>query len=187
MTEDVEMLMDMTKESMSSAIDHLSQELTKIRAGKATPSMLDSVHVEYYGSMTPLNQVANVNTLDARTISIQPWEKSLIEDIERGIINANLGLAPQNNGESILINVPQLTEERRRDLVKQAKSVGEHAKVSIRNSRKEANDEVKKLKNDGLPEDMAKDTEDSIQELTNKYSSKVDSLVEAKEKDIMTV
>ena len=154
MTEELDMVMDMAKESMSSAIDHLGQELTKIRAGKATPSMLDSVSVDYYGSMTPLSQVANVNTLDARTLSIQPWEKTMLEEIERGIINANLGLAPQNNGESILINVPQLTEERRRDLVKQAKAVGEHAKVSIRNSRKDANDEVKKLKNDGLPEDL---------------------------------
>ena len=185
MTEDLNMIKDMAKESMQGSIDHLVKELSKIRAGKAHPSMLDSVKVEYYGALTPLSQVANVNTLDARTISIQPWEKNIIEDIERAIINSNLGLNPQNNGESILINIPQLTEERRRDLVKQAKAAGEHAKVGIRNARKEANDEIKKL--DGLPEDMAKDSEEDVQKITNSYGSKVDDLIAEKEKDIMTI
>jgi ribosome recycling factor len=147
--------------------------------------MLDSVKVEYYGSKTPLSQVANVNTTDARTISVQPWEKGIIQDIERAIINSNLGLNPQNNGESIMINVPQLTEERRRDLVKQAKAAGEHAKVSIRNARKDANDEIKKM--EALPEDMGKDAEEEIQTLTKTYSAKVDELFVLKEKDIMTV
>lgn len=187
MDEELELVYSETNSQMDAAVKHLGDELTKIRAGKASPSMLDSVQVEYYGSMTPLSQVANVNTPDARTISIQPWEKSLIQDIERAIINSNLGLNPQNNGEMIIINIPTLTEERRLDLVKQAKAAGEHAKVSIRNARKDANDEVKKLKNDGLPEDVQKDAEAEIQEITNKFSKKVDSLVDAKEKDILTV
>ncbi len=173
--------------SMQKAIDHLTNELIKVRAGKATPSMLDSVQVEYYGNMTPLNQVANVNTLDARTISVQPWEKAMLDEIAKGITNANLGLNPQNNGELIMINVPALTEERRRDLSKKAKAEGEHAKVSIRNARKDANDFIKDLKNDGLSEDMAKDAESSIQDLTDKFTARVDTLVEQKEKDIMTV
>lgn len=187
MTEELDMIIDMAKDSMEGTISHLVTELAKIRAGKATPSMLDSVRVDYYGSKTPLSQVANVNTLDARTISIQPWEKTIIADIEKAIMNSNLGLNPQNNGESILINVPQLTEERRRDLVKQAKAAGEHAKVGIRNARKDANDEVKKLQKDGLPEDTAKDAEDTVQKITNSYSDKVDTLIATKEKDIMTV
>jgi ribosome recycling factor len=187
MTEEINMILDMAKESMSSSIEHLSDELTKIRAGKASPSMLDSVSVDYYGTKTPLSQVANVNTLDARTLTIQPWEKPMIEEIEKAIINSNLGLNPQNNGESIMINVPQLTEERRRGLVKQAKAAGEHDKVSIRNARKDANDEVKKLNNDGLPEDIGKAAETSIQSVTDEYTKKIDDLVSAKEKDIMTV
>lgn len=185
MIEDVNMIKDMAKESMQGSIDHLIKELSKIRAGKAHPSMLDSVKVEYYGAKTPLSQVANVNTLDARTITVQPWEKTIIADIERAIMNANIGLNPQNNGDSIIINVPQLTEERRRDLVKQAKAAGEHAKVGIRNARKEANDEIKKL--DGLPEDMGKDAETDIQTITNNFSTKVDTLIAEKEKDIMTL
>ena len=185
MTEEINMIKDMAKESMSGSIDHLILELSKVRAGKAHPSMLDSVKVEYYGAKTPLSQVANVNTTDARTISIQPWEKGIIQDIERAIVNSNLGFNPQNNGESILINVPQLTEERRRDLVKQAKAAGEHAKVSVRNARKDANDEIKKI--ESLPEDMAKDAEEEIQTLTKTYSTKIDELFAVKEKDIMTV
>ena len=187
MTEDVQMILDEASESMSGSIEHLEKELGKIRAGRANPSMLSSVMVDYYGSPTPLSQVANVNSLDARTLSIQPWEKSVLGDIETGIINANLGLAPQNNGELILINVPVLTEERRKDLVKKAKSEGENAKVSIRNSRKDANDMVKDLAKDGLPEDMVKDAESAVQDLTNKYSAKVDSIVDAKEADILKV
>jgi len=187
MSEEVQMVLNDTKEAMDKAIEHLSSGLQKIRAGKATPSMLDGVMVEYYGSPTPLGQVANVNTLDARTISVQPWEKELLDEIARGITNANIGLNPQNNGELIMINVPPLTEERRRDLVKKAKSEGENAKVSIRNNRKEANDFIKELQNDGLSEDMSKDAETSVQNLTDKYSSKIDDLVTVKEKDIMTV
>lgn len=187
MIEDVDLILDMANESMTSTIEHLEAELLKIRAGKASPSMLDSVKIDYYGSIVPLSQAANVNTLDARTLTIQPWEKSLIEEIERGIINANLGLAPQNNGESVLINIPVLTEERRKDLVKQAKAEGENSKVGIRNSRREANDAVKKMLKDGLAEDMAKDAEDRVQKQTDAFIAKVDALVAAKEKDIMTV
>ena len=187
MEEELEMVYDMTKDSMQKCIDHLNRELLKIRAGKASPAMLEGVMVEYYGSNTKLNQVANVNTPDARTISVQPWEKGLLEPIEKAIINSNLGFTPHNNGEIIIINVPILTEERRRDLVKQAKSEGENAKVSIRNVRKDSNDEIKKMKNDGLSEDMVKDAEEEIQSMTNGFNSKVDSLIADKEKDIMTV
>lgn len=185
MNEEIDMAIDEAKSSMTKTLQHLDVELQKIRAGKATPSMLDSVKVDYYGSPTPLSQVANVNTLDARTITVQPWEKSMLEEICKGIINSNLGLNPQNNGESILINVPVLTEERRRDLVKKAKAEGEHAKIGIRNSRKEANDFIKKL--DGISEDLIKDGEDQIQKLTDSFSVKVDELIVKKEKDIMTV
>ena len=172
---------------MKKAITHLEDELLKIRAGKASPSMLEGVMVEYYGSLTPLNQVSNVNTPDPRTISVQPWEKKMLETIERAIMNANLGLNPQNNGELIMINVPPLTEERRRDLVKRAKAEAEHAKVSVRTARREANDEIKKLEKEGLSEDMAKDAEAEIQKLTDAYSAKIDKEIERKEKDIMTI
>ncbi|MEQ8910423.1 MAG: ribosome recycling factor [Vicingaceae bacterium] len=187
MEEEIDLILETAEESMQAAVDHLNKELTKIRAGKANPSMLDGIMIEYYGANTPLSQVANVGTLDARTITVQPWEKSTLEPIERAIINSNLGLNPQNNGEMILINIPQLTEERRKDLVKQTKAEGEHAKVSIRNARKDANDEVKRLQKEGLAEDQAKGIEDEIQELTNKYSAKVDTVLEAKEADIMKV
>lgn len=187
MNEEIQFALDTAREAMENAMEHLEKELRKIRAGKATPMMLDGVQVEYYGSNTPLSQVANVNTLDGRTLSVQPWEKNILEDVERAIINANLGLNPQNNGETILINIPALTEERRKGLSKQAKAEGEHAKVGIRNARKDANDEIKKLKNDGLSEDMAKDAEGEVQKLTDQYVSKVDALIDAKEKDIMTV
>ncbi|MBL4704620.1 MAG: ribosome recycling factor [Flavobacteriales bacterium] len=187
MTEEIQMAIDEATASMDNSMQHLASSLTKIRAGKANPSMLDSVQVAYYGSLTPLSQVANVNTIDARTISVQPWEKSLLEDITKGIINANLGLNPQNNGELIMINVPVLTEERRKDLSKRAKAEGEHAKVGIRNARKDANDFIKSLKNDGLSEDLAKDAESGVQDLTNKFTIRIDNLVTAKEKDIMTV
>lgn len=181
------MTMDMTKESMESSIKHLETELLKIRAGKANPDMLGSVMVDYYGGMVPITQVANVNTLDARTLSIQPWEKATLEPIEKGIINANLGLNPQNNGESILINIPVLTEERRKDLVKKAKAEGENAKVSIRNARREANEQIKSFQKDGLPEDAAKRAEEDIQKLTDTFIQKVDKHLDAKEKDIMSV
>ena len=149
--------------------------------------MLNSVMVEYYGSMTPLQQVANVNTMDARTIIVQPWEKPLLNDIAKGIINANLGLNPQNNGEQLIIAVPPLTEERRRDLVKRAKVEAENAKIGVRNNRKDALDMIKDLKNEGLSEDMTKDAEEEVQKITNSYIKKVDELLEIKEKDIMTV
>jgi len=187
MIEEVNLALEMTKESMAESMSHLEKGLIKIRAGKATPSMLDSVTVEYYGGNVPLSQVASVGTLDARTITIKPWEKEVIPEIERGIINSNLGFAPQNNGESILINIPPLTEERRIQLVKQAKAEGENAKVSIRSFRKDANDTVKKYQKDGLPEDNAKDAEAQVQKLTDEFIAKIDSLVSNKEKDIMTV
>lgn len=187
MEEEIDFIIDSLKESMQKSIDHLEKELMKIRAGKANPSMVSGVMVDYYGSMTPLSQVANIGTMDARTLTIQPWEKSSLEPIERAIINSNLGLNPQNNGDLILINIPQLTEERRRDLVKQAKAEAEDAKVGIRNARKEGNDEVKKLEKDGLSEDAAKRVEESIQEFTNQYSIKVDKILTAKEADIMKV
>lgn len=187
MEEEIEIILESAQESMRNSIVHLEKELTKIRAGKANPNMLDSVFVDYYGSQTPLAQVANVGTMDARTLTVTPWEKSTLEPIERAIINANLGLNPQNNGEMIIINIPQLTEERRKDLVRQAKAEAEDAKVSIRNARKEANDEVKNLQKDGMSEDQAKGVEDSIQELTDKHSNRVDAILEAKEADIMKV
>jgi ribosome recycling factor len=187
MTEELAMIYDEFKESNQKSLNHLENELVKIRAGKASPAMLNGVMVEYYGSMTPLQQVANVNTMDARTIIVQPWEKPLLNDIARGIINANLGLNPQNNGEQLIIAVPPLTEERRRDLVKRAKAEAEHSKVGIRNNRKDALDMIKDLKNEGLSEDMTKDAEEEVQKITNSYIKKVDELLELKEKDIMTV
>jgi ribosome recycling factor len=187
MQEEVDFILEHCKEKMSAAIKHLEKELVHIRAGKASPAMLDGVHVEYYGSLTPLNQVSNVSTPDARTIAIQPWEKSLIPIIEKAILAANLGLNPDNNGEIIRVNIPVLTEERRRQLVKQAAQEGETAKVSIRLARKEANESLKKLLKEGLAEDLEKDAETEVQNLTDKYGKKVDALVEAKEKDIMTI
>lgn len=187
MQENISLILDTTKEEMESSIEHLKKEFAKIRAGKASPNMLGSVMVDYYGSITPLSQVANVNTPDGRTLSVQPWEKSMIEAIERAIINSNLGFAPMNNGESIIISIPPLTEERRKDLVKQAKAETEKTKISVRNNRKDANSEVKLLEKDGLSEDLAKDTESSIQDLTNKYIKIIDELEKEKEKEIMKV
>jgi ribosome recycling factor len=187
MIEELNMIYSEFKSENDKSVEHLELELSKIRAGKASPAMLQSVTVDYYGTPTPLQQVANVNSLDARTLTIQPWEKTMLDEIMKGIVNANLGFAPQNNGESLLITVPPLTEERRRDLVKRAKSEAENAKVSVRNHRKDAIDMVKGLKDDGLSEDMQKDAENEIQNITNSYSAKIDSLVETKEKDIMTI
>jgi ribosome recycling factor len=184
---DVKPILDSMQDHMQKAITHLESELVKIRAGKATPAMLDGVMVEYYGAMTPLSQVANVNTPEARTIIIQPWEKSLIKSIEKGIIDANLGLTPANDGQMIRINVPPLSEERRRDLVKRAKAEGENAKVSIRNLRRDANDNIKKAQKAGLPEDAAKDAEGRTQKMTDEFISRVDKHLEAKEKEIMTI
>ncbi len=175
------------KAAMDRAIDHADNELNKIRAGKASPSMLDDVMVDYYGTATPLAQVGSVNTPDARTIVVQPWEKSLLGAIEKAIMEANLGVNPQNDGVIIRINVPPLTEERRRDLVKKAKAEAEMGKVAIRNIRKDANEKIRKLKADGVSEDEMKSGEAEVQKLTDSYIAKVDQLTEAKEKDIMTV
>ncbi len=187
MQEEVDFVLEHSKERMKAAINHLEKELIHVRAGKASPAMLDGVMVDYYGSMTPLSQVANINTPDARTIAIQPWEKKMIPVIEKAILNANLGFNPDNNGEMIRINVPVLTEERRKGLVKQAQHEGEIAKVSVRTVRKEANESLKKLQKEGVAEDIVKDAEEEVQEMTNSYGVKIDNLVKAKEKDIMTI
>lgn len=184
MNEEVDFVLDSAKESMEKAMAHLEKSFAKIRAGKASPIMLSTVMVDYYGSPTPLSQVANVNTTDARTLSIQPWEKNMLQEIERAIINSNLGFNPMNNGDLIIINVPPLTEERRRELAKQAKAEAEDAKIGIRNARQEANKEIKSL---DLTEDLAKDAESSVQELTNQYSKKTDELLTVKEAEIMKV
>tara|TARA_B100001758_G_scaffold217380_1_gene204164 strand:+ start:13 stop:564 length:552 start_codon:yes stop_codon:yes gene_type:complete len=177
-------IIDSAELNMMSAISHLETELAKIRAGKANPIMLKGVSVEYYGNMTPLNQVASVSTPNAQTISIQPWEKEMLEEIEKSIINSNLGLNPVNNGESLLINIPPLTEERRVELTKIAKSESESAKVSIRNSRKDANNKIKAL---DISEDLKSNLEIDSQELTDKYIKKVDEMFTLKEKDILTL
>jgi len=187
MTEEIEILFEEVKEKMDKAISHLEHELIKIRAGKASPNMLEGIMVDYYGSMTPLQQVANVNTPDPRTIAIQPWEKAMIVPIEKAIMAANLGLNPENNGEIIRINVPPLTEERRRDLVKQVKKEAEDAKISLRNIRRDANEELKRMKKDGLPEDIEKDAEADVQKITDKYAAVVEEHVVKKEKDILTI
>ena len=187
MTEEVNFHLDIAKEAMQEAISHLENVLGKIRAGKANPQMLRTVKVDYYGVQTPLAQAANISTPDAQTISIQPFDKNLIAEIEQAIMDSNLGFNPSNNGDKVIINVPPLTEERRRDLVKQAKSEIENAKVSIRNIRQKANDEIKKLAKDGLSEDLARDAEKSIQDLTNSFSKKIDDLFSMKEAEIMTV
>lgn len=187
MNEEVQFVIDTAKEMMDKAIIHLEAELGVLRAGKASPRMLDTVVVDYYGNQTPISQVANIGTPDPKTIAIQPWEKTMIEPIERAIINANLGFAPMNNGEMIRISIPALTEERRMLLVKQVYSEGENARISIRSVRKDANDEIKKLEKDGLSEDEAKTAQDVIQKQTDSYSGKIDSVVKAKEEDILKI
>lgn len=184
MNEDVQFILEAAKEGMDAAIAHLEKEFIKIRAGKASPAMLSSVMVEYYGSQTPLSRVSNINTPDGRTISVQPWEKSMLQEIETAIMNANLGFNPMNNGEMIIINVPPLTEERRKQLVKQAKSEAEHAKVGVRSARQEANKDVKGL---DISEDLQKNAELDIQELTDTYTKKIDDFLHAKEAEIMKV
>lgn len=183
----MEFILEECRSKMDSTISHLEKELLHIRAGKANPSMLDGVAVDYYGSMTPLNQVANVSTPDPRSIVVQPWEKNMIPVIEKAIMAANLGFNPDNNGELIRIAIPPLTEERRKTLVKQANKEGESAKVGIRAARKTANEDLKKLQKNGLPEDMEKDAEKEVQGYTDDYVKKIDSLVATKEKDIMTI
>jgi ribosome recycling factor len=183
--EEIDFIIESTKEQMNSNIAHLEKAFSKIRAGKASPSMLDNVTVDYYGSVTPLGQSSNINTPDAKTITVQPWDKTMLEAMDKAILDANLGFTPMNNGELLIINIPPLTEERRRDLAKKAKSETENAKISIRNARKEANDELKKL--DSISEDIIKDSENQIQKLTNEFSSKVDEIYSTKEAEIMTV
>lgn len=185
MSEDIEITLETTKEGMDQAIAQLQKRLLTIRAGKASPNMLQGVMVDYYGSPTPLAQVANVLTPDGRTISIQPWEKAMIPEIEKAIINANLGFNPMNNGESIIINVPPLTEERRRDLVKQARSETEDARIRVRNDRRDANNDIKRF--DDASEDEKKNAEVDIQTLTDSYIKKIDDILSSKEKEIMTV
>jgi ribosome recycling factor len=188
MNDEIQMLIDESIERMDHAIAHLDHELAHIRAGKASPRMIESVVVDYYGVLTPIMQVSNVSTPDARTIAIQPWDKKMIQPIERAIINSNLGFNPENNGEFIRINVPVPTEERRRNLVRDAHKEGETAKVSIRSARKDANDYLKKLlKSKEISEDEEKDTIEKIQILTDKYTKKVDEMITTKEKEILTV
>jgi len=173
--------------SMEKAVAHLAQELLRVRTGKANPALLEGIYAEVYGSMMPLNAVANISTPDARTLVIQPWDKSTLRAVETAIINSNLGLNPGNDGEIIRINLPPLTEDRRKELVKLAKSMAEEAKVSVRNARRDANERIKKLQKDGLAEDLAKDGEARVQNLTDKFSVKVEETFTAKEKEIMTV
>ena len=184
MNEDIQFILDSAKESMNAAIKHLEKQFVNIRAGKASPAMLGSVMIDYYGSQTPLSQISNVNTPDGRTITVQPWEKNMLQEIERGIMYANLGFNPMNNGDLIIINVPPLTEERRRELAKQARSEGEDAKISVRTARKDANNDIKKS---DVSEDIQKGAEADVQKLTDTYVLKIDSLLEFKEKEIMTV
>ena len=187
MAEEIDLYLDDAKEKMENTVKHLETEFTRMRAGKASPQILDGINVDYYGNMTPLNQVANINTPEAKTLVIQPWDKSVIEAIEKAIMAANIGLTPVNNGELIRINIPPLTEERRKDLVKRIKSEGENAKVSIRNSRRDVNDELKTLKKEGISEDEIKNAETEVQKITDAYIEKVDDLMERKEKDVMTI
>jgi ribosome recycling factor len=184
---DVKSILDHTKEQMDKSVKHLEQELTKVRAGKANPAMLENVMVDYYGSRVPISNTASVNTQDARTIVVQPWEKSMLTPIEKAIQAANLGFNPQNDGVIIRIVVPPLTEERRKDLTKTARSLGEDAKVAVRSVRKDAIENIKKLQKTGLPEDEAKDAETKIQNLTDGSVAKIDSHIVQKEKEIMTV
>jgi ribosome recycling factor len=187
MNEEVQLVYEMAKERMEKAIEHLDNELMRIRAGKANIHILDGILVEYYGTPTPLNQVSNISTPDAKTIMIQPWEKTMIDPVEKAIMNSNVGITPANNGEVIRLVIPQLTEERRKELVKQVKSEGENARVSLRNSRREANEEYKQMQKDGLSEDEVKAAEERIQTLTDEFSEKVEKIVESKEQDIMTI
>jgi ribosome recycling factor len=187
MNEEIELIMEEARDRMVKALEHLEHELARLRAGRATPALLDGITVDYYGVNSPLSQVSNVNTPDPKSILIQPWEKNMLGTIEKAIMAANIGLTPVNNGEVIRINVPPLTEERRHQLVKQVRNEGETAKISIRNSRKWGNDELKSLLKEGLPEDLEKNAVDSIQEMTHDFTLKIDKVMATKEKDIMTV
>ena len=187
MNEEIDLILDDTADTMKKALVHFEGELTKIRAGKATPNMLDGITIEYYGSPTPIQQVANVSALDSRTISIQPWEKNTLGPIERAILMANIGITPQNDGVQIRLFMPPLTEERRKELVKKSFSEGESCKIAIRNIRRDGIEQIKKLQKDGLSEDAAKDAEASVQELTDKNIALVEKHLATKEKEIMTI
>ena len=187
MTDDLSFILEEGKDSMTKAINHLEAELVKIRAGKANPAMLDGIVVDYYGNPTPINQVGNISAMDARTISIQPWEKNMLQPIERAIIAANIGINPQNDGNIIRLFLPPLTEERRKEMVKRSNAEGEQAKVAVRSIRRDAIEQIKKLQKDGLSEDQAKDAETEIQEMTDKFISLVEKHLAAKEKEIMSV
>lgn len=187
MQEEIDMYMEMGKESMEKTIDHLQSELKKVRTGRASASMFSGLLVEYYGAQTPLPQLASVSVSDARTIAIQPFDKSMLSEIERAIFSANMGITPQNNGETIRINIPPLTEDRRRGIVKQVKALGEDAKVSIRSGRKELMDAIKKAVKDGYSEDAGKKSEADAQTMVTNFTAKVDKIIEIKEKEVMTV
>jgi ribosome recycling factor len=187
MTEEIEFILDSTKESMEGSIEHLGKAFQNIRAGKASPAMLGSVFVDYYGSASPLSQVSKISVPDARTITLQPFEKNMLQPIEKAIMIANLGFNPMNNGDMVIISVPPLTEERRKELAKQAKAEAEDAKIGIRNARKDANTDIKKLEKEGTSEDICKSAEDDVQNLTNAYIKKIDELLVEKEAEIMKV
>jgi ribosome recycling factor len=187
MEEDIAFYIDAAEESMINSIDHFKKEASRIRSGKATPAMFEGIRVDYYGSQTPLNQVANIKAQDGRTLILAPWEKSMLAPIEQAIFQANMGVTPQNDGEIIRVVLPMLTEERRRDLIKQVQVLVENAKISIRNARRDAMNEIKKAVKDGYPEDAGKTRENEVQGLTDKYSAEVDRLLKVKEEDIMTI
>lgn len=186
-SEELELVIDDAESSMKKAISHLESELTKIRAGKANPSMVDGIFVEYYGNPTPITQLSNITILDARTISIQPWEKNMLQAIERTILQANIGITPQNDGNQIRLFLPPLTEERRKELFKRASAEGEHSKVAIRNIRRDAIEEIKKFQKDGLSKDVAADGEKNVQETTDRYIALIDKHLAAKEKEMMAI
>ena len=187
MSEEISRIIKDTEAAMLKALNHLEAELVKIRAGKANPNMLDGIMADYYGNPTPINQVANISVLDARTISVQPWEKNMLQVIERAITMANIGINPQNDGNVIRLFMPPLTEERRKELVKRCNAEGEHAKVAVRNIRRDGIEAIKKLQKDGLSEDISKDAEKEAQETTDKYISMIEKHLAAKEKEIMAV
>jgi ribosome recycling factor len=187
MSDAINKILDNARSNMSKAIDHLESELTKIRAGKASPSILDGIMVDYYGNPTPINQVANVSVLDARTISIQPWEKNMLQPIEKSIIAANIGINPQNDGTNVRLFMPPLTEERRKELVKRCNGEGEQGRVSIRNIRRDAIEHIKKLQKEGASEDACKDAEKEVQDITDKYIGLIEKHLSSKEKEIMAI
>lgn len=187
MKEEVQLYLDMADESMKHSEQHLEDSLAHIRAGKANPRILDAVRVNYYGSNVPISNVASISTPDAKTIAIQPWEKSMIKEIEKAIMNSEVGITPDNNGEMIRLSIPPLTEDRRKELVKQVRSEGEDARISIRNARRDAIEAIKKLVKEGLPEDMGKDSEEEVQKKHDKHIKHLEEIIAAKEKEIMTV